>query len=498
MNYLSKVSDEWIPLQNKVFTRWVSTHISKVDEKGITDVTKDLSNGVVLVELAEILTNQKAPKNWSHNPNYPVEKITNCDVALDMFVKDGVQLVGISGKDISDNNEKLILGLIWSLILHYSIGQSMNNTIHYDVDMSENRKDNNIEVNHSKIMDETIKAAEKMALLSWADKRIRDYPNIQKFVPYDLVICALLDSYFPDKIQYNNLNPENHQENLKIANSVMKDLKIPIFVYPEDLSKCDNKVDMKILLTQLSAAKVVLDNTITSSNSHTYDDNQCKDECSSKDVKPNIELAKIEKIEEERLERIQNAEMNEKTQKVEEHKLENNQKVEAHILENYQKVDGHKMENHQKVVEKKNESEKVNSSPKVQSFPSAKLIVESYPETKKSIVVKQSHGNTNNDKKTINIGIGIKKNQTIKNVQQVGETKIVNGRRVKTIRVGIKIKAKNAGSLNLANYPKIAVVPLPGKEYRHIQIKNIRVTAKHNGKVVSCNNGKSPVNITTN
>lgn len=490
MNYLSKVSDQWIPLQNKVFTRWVSTHIRSVDSKGITDITKDLSNGVALIELAEILTKKKAPKNWCQTPNYAVEKVTNCDIALDMFEKDGVQLVGISGKDISDNNEKLILGLIWSLILHYSIGQSLNNSVHYEVDMSDDRKDNNnIEVNHTKIMDETIKAAEKMALLSWAEKRIRNYPNIEKFVPYDLVICALLDSYFPEKIQYKDLKPENHQENLKIANSIMNDLKIPIFVYPEDLSKNNNQVDMKTLLTQLSAAKVILDNTITSSNNQTYEEKQSNADVSpisEKDVKANIELAKIEKIEVERKERINNAQKMEKIQKEELEKMDHTQKPAP------TKVAA------QRNTPKKAEVPKDNKNKKLNASPSTKLVVESYPETKKSVVITESHNNTNDDKKTINIGIGIKKNQTIRNVQQVGETKIINGRHVKTIRVGIRIKAKHPGKLNLANYPQISVVPLPGNEYRHIQIKNIKVTAKHNGKVVTYNKEKSPITIVTN
>ena len=45
-----------------------------------------------------------------------------------MFTKDGVQIIGISGKDVSENNEKLILSYVWSLILHYSIGGAATET----------------------------------------------------------------------------------------------------------------------------------------------------------------------------------------------------------------------------------------------------------------------------------------------------------------------------------------------------------------------------------
>ena len=49
MNGLTKVNDEWIPLQKKVFTRWVNYQLK--NQSSISDITKDLSNGVALVQL---------------------------------------------------------------------------------------------------------------------------------------------------------------------------------------------------------------------------------------------------------------------------------------------------------------------------------------------------------------------------------------------------------------------------------------------------------------
>ena len=120
-----KTNDEWISLQTKVFSRWVSRELSGLPNSNIQDVTKDLSNGVSLMELAEVLTHKRAPHIWDHNPTMKAENVQNCELAIDMFAKDGVKLEGISGKDISDNNQKLILNLIWSLILHYSVEKSM-------------------------------------------------------------------------------------------------------------------------------------------------------------------------------------------------------------------------------------------------------------------------------------------------------------------------------------------------------------------------------------
>ena len=53
---LAKVDEEWVPLQAKVFTRWVRSQLKDDDEYQVEDITKDLTNGVALVELAKHLT----------------------------------------------------------------------------------------------------------------------------------------------------------------------------------------------------------------------------------------------------------------------------------------------------------------------------------------------------------------------------------------------------------------------------------------------------------
>lgn len=243
--YLSKVSSGWIPLQKTVFTRWVQNHLGNYPDVHINDITKDLSNGVALVDLAIALTGKDTPRHWASNPKYNVEKVQNCDLALDMFTKDGVQFVGMSGKDISDNNEKLILGLIWTLILHYSIAQSLASTT---VDSKQNTEKT------------TSKTSGKGSeLMSWAIERTSHYPNTHNFKPYELSLCALLDSYVPEKVNYYSLDPNDSSHNSRLATDVMTELGIPIYIYPDDISRNHDSLDEKTILTQLSSAKVVLD-----------------------------------------------------------------------------------------------------------------------------------------------------------------------------------------------------------------------------------------------
>ena len=244
---LTKVNEDWVPLQTKVFSRWVSNQLRDYPNIEIIDIQKDLSNGVALVDLATVLTHKKPSRSWSKSPKLKVEMVQNCDLAIDMFSKDGVNFVGISGKDISDSNQKLILGLIWTLISNYSVGQSISAEKH-------NVSNDKLNKNNKKPQNSA-----RDALLSWANQRIEHYPNIHNFAPFDLSLCALLDSYFPNKINYYSLNPEDSQHNSELALKVMNEIGIPIYVFPDELQKTNNVVDEKTLLTQLSSAKVVLD-----------------------------------------------------------------------------------------------------------------------------------------------------------------------------------------------------------------------------------------------
>lgn len=244
---LTKINDDWIPLQIKVFTKWISSQLNDTNHAPIQDISKDLVNGVLLVDLATKLTHKKAPRNWEHSPKRDVDMVQNCELALQMFKDDGVNLVGISGKDITDNKQKLILGLIWTLILHYSVAKNTQ--------LPKSSKVNN--GSDKSLPKESAQTPND--ILIWANSRISHYPNVYNFEPYDLSICALLDSYFPDQINYYYLDQTDMQKNYELAVNTMKNLGIPVYVDADDLELNHDKVDGKTLLTQLAAAKGILD-----------------------------------------------------------------------------------------------------------------------------------------------------------------------------------------------------------------------------------------------
>ena len=56
---------------------------------------------------------------------YRSQKLENVSIALEFLEREGITLVNIDSTDIVDCKLKLILGLIWTLILHYAISMPM-------------------------------------------------------------------------------------------------------------------------------------------------------------------------------------------------------------------------------------------------------------------------------------------------------------------------------------------------------------------------------------
>lgn len=227
--------DKEMSLMAKVFTRWVSM---KLKGTNINNITKDLSNGIILIELAQNLTHKKLEKPYEENPTSTVQNLKNVRIALKIFKNDGFTPIGITSKNIAENNEKQIIELVWQLISFYSINNSFSKLDKF----KENVSDANI----------------KNKLLSWAMRRTQNYKHVFAFKPYDLAICALLDSYYPSKVNYYLQNLNNHSENFKYAIDVMNELGIPCLILPEDVDQ-KTEIDKKSLLTQLAVARFFLE-----------------------------------------------------------------------------------------------------------------------------------------------------------------------------------------------------------------------------------------------
>ncbi|XP_024083569.1 dystrophin-like isoform X11 [Cimex lectularius] len=105
-------------VQKKTFAKWINSQLAKKKCSPISDLVVDLQDGTNLLTLLEILTGNEFKRERGQ---MRVHHLNNVNRALQILVKNNVKLVNISSNDIVDGNTKLILGLVWSIIMHWQV-----------------------------------------------------------------------------------------------------------------------------------------------------------------------------------------------------------------------------------------------------------------------------------------------------------------------------------------------------------------------------------------
>lgn len=84
---------EWKRIQQNTFTRWANEHLKSANNH-ISDLETDLSDGLKLVSLLEVLAGQRLPKH-NKKPNFRSQKLENVSVALKFLDDQGIRIVNI-------------------------------------------------------------------------------------------------------------------------------------------------------------------------------------------------------------------------------------------------------------------------------------------------------------------------------------------------------------------------------------------------------------------
>lgn len=75
---------------------------------------------MILIHLLEVLGNECLGR-YASKPKMRVQRFENVNKALDFVKARGIQMTNIGAEDVVDGNKKIILGLIWTLILRFTI-----------------------------------------------------------------------------------------------------------------------------------------------------------------------------------------------------------------------------------------------------------------------------------------------------------------------------------------------------------------------------------------
>ena len=114
---------KWEARQKRTFTMWINNKLAERQEiKPITDLYKDLTNGMVLYNLLEELSHQSLRPLGKVNAKarMKIQKVANMNIVF-KYLAQTVKTVGIGPQDIVDSeNHDLVLGLIWSIIVFFA------------------------------------------------------------------------------------------------------------------------------------------------------------------------------------------------------------------------------------------------------------------------------------------------------------------------------------------------------------------------------------------
>ena len=201
---------------------------SQIGQRGLklpTDIPTAFEDGLFLIPLAEVVTEDKAMK-YSKKPKFRIHKVENCSLGLRLLTDHGF-VPDISPENFVDCNETLTMGFIWQLFVHWTGG-----------DRGESKGGDD--------------------LLAWVQSHVKDndrYPGvpIDNFTTHwqdGKVVAALLDSLSPKIYDYTSAPLDDGVALWTGALDAAEDwLDVPQLLEPEDM--VDEKPDDKSVRMQV-------------------------------------------------------------------------------------------------------------------------------------------------------------------------------------------------------------------------------------------------------
>ncbi|XP_055989127.1 nesprin-2 isoform X2 [Sorex fumeus] len=247
--------------QKKTFTCWINSQLAKhTPPSRISDLFADIQKGHVLLDLLEVLSGQQLPRDKGFNT---FQRRINIEHALTFLKNRSIKLINIHVADIIDGNPSIILGLIWTIILHFHI-QELAQTL--SCDSNQPCLDSVSAVDSSPTSSPPTKKyasvqskwqmSAKKALLLWAQKqcgmdksvKVTDFKSSWR---NGIAFLAVIHALRPDLIDMKSVEHRSNRDNLQEAFRIAeRELKIPKLLEPEDVDVVDP--DEKSIMTYVA------------------------------------------------------------------------------------------------------------------------------------------------------------------------------------------------------------------------------------------------------
>eukprot|EP01133_Synstelium_polycarpum_P014763 gene14763-17443_t len=231
-----------IEAQRNIRDRASEEKIVRLDkeELSIKDLQFDLADGIMLANLLEILSGKNVIlSKCTTKHKSRLHLITNLNYSLDFMKNEGLN-ISTSAPEINDGVQKMILGMIWTLILRYQI-QTL--TLNKQLLNSSGSSTN-------------LRQSPREMLLSWVQNQLKDYDgllikDLTSSFRDGIAFCAIIHKLIPTAIpDIASLQTTDPLQNLTLAfETAKRELNIPAILDPQDVLDSPNE---QCILTYLS------------------------------------------------------------------------------------------------------------------------------------------------------------------------------------------------------------------------------------------------------
>uniref|UniRef100_A0A2K5QQZ4 Spectrin repeat containing nuclear envelope protein 2 n=1 Tax=Cebus imitator TaxID=2715852 RepID=A0A2K5QQZ4_CEBIM len=247
--------------QKKTFTCWVNSQLARHSSPSvISDLFTDVKKGHVLLDLLEVLSGQQLPRDKGSNT---FQCRINIEHALTFLRNRSIKLINIHVTDIIDGNPSIILGLIWTIILHFHIEKlaqtlscNYNQPSLDDVSVADSSPTSSPPAKKCSKVQARWQMSAKKALLLWAQQQCATYEsvNVTDFKSSwrnGMAFLAIIHALRPDLIDMKSVKHRSNKDNLREAFRIAeRELKIPRLLEPEDVDVVDP--DEKSIMTYVA------------------------------------------------------------------------------------------------------------------------------------------------------------------------------------------------------------------------------------------------------
>ncbi|ESO00625.1 hypothetical protein HELRODRAFT_82785 [Helobdella robusta] len=197
----------------------------------------DLSDGLILLQLFDIIKHEcvnwdKVVKEFKSN-RAMMEKIGNCNYAVELGKECKFTLVGISGKNIHDGDKTHVLALVWQMMRVYTLSILSH--------IKQSKEGANID----------------KEIVAWANEKLKEAGKSRSITGFNdknlttgKAVIDLVDAISPGSINYSHVKDadtdEEKLENAKYGICVARRNGARIYALPEDIVEVKPKMVMTI------------------------------------------------------------------------------------------------------------------------------------------------------------------------------------------------------------------------------------------------------------